>query len=257
MPEKIEEIMKKIHIYLANCKESAYSSEDVIISKKRLLALLDELNRAVYEVCEQYEATSEAKAKALSAAERAAADIKQDAFDRANDVYAASLVYMDDAILSIRNSLEYSYLKVRKEYSELIKNYEEKIKTLEADQEELKTTLSNMSESQMYLRIIEDLKEKKKTPENRKEDERREEIKSVFVGDVTSVETLAVPEDAQPVVNDDAVVNIEVHDAPKVAEVSTRGKRKLESFLKKFQKPGSEDPDEEIKPKEESVDENY
>ena len=35
MSDKLEQAMKKIHIYLANCKESAYSSEDLIVSKKR------------------------------------------------------------------------------------------------------------------------------------------------------------------------------------------------------------------------------
>lgn len=257
MTEKIEEIMKKIHIYLANCKESAYSSEDVIISKKRLIALLDELNQAVFEVCEQYEATKEAKAKALSAAERQASDIKQDALDRAQDIYAASLIYMDDAITSMRNSLEYSYLKVRQEYNDLIKNYEDKLASLNSDEGELKTMLSNMGESQMYLRIIEDMKEKRKTPEEKKLEERREEIKSTLIGEVTSYETLAVPEDGIEKDPADSGVTIEVHDAPKLAEVSTKSKRKLEGFLKKFQKPNFEDDDEEVKPNEEAVDENY
>ncbi|MCQ2536968.1 MAG: hypothetical protein MJ124_01075 [Lachnospiraceae bacterium] len=256
MPEKIEEIMKKIHIYLANCKESAYSGEDVIVSKKRLLSLLDELNHAVFDVCEQYEATKEAKARALSAAERQASDIKQDAMDRAQDIYAASLVYMDDAILSMRNSLEYSYLKVRQEYSELISNYEEKLARLEKDESELTTMLSGMSESQMYLRIIEELKEKKKSDAERKMDERREEIKSTFVGEVTAIEALSETDDMPESSPADSSVNIEVHSAPKMADVSTKGKRKIEGFLKKFQKTTGES-SEEIVPNEDAIDEDY
>ena len=49
MSDKLEQAMKKIHIYLANCKESAYSSEDLIVSKKRIFSLLEELNYAVYD----------------------------------------------------------------------------------------------------------------------------------------------------------------------------------------------------------------
>lgn len=256
MPDKIEEIMKKIHIYLANCKESAYSSEDVIISKKRLLVLLDELNHAVFEVCEQYEATQESRTKALAETEREAAGIKQEAMQRSEDIYAASLVYMDDVILSMKNSLEYSYLKLRKEYNDLLKSYEDKLSRLESDENELKASLSQLSENQLYLHMIEELKEKKKTPEEKRIDERREEIKSTLVGSVTSYETLDVPEDAIETNPADSTVSIEVHSSPKMADVSTKGKRKLEGFLKKFQKPTG-DSSEEITPNEESIDEDY
>ncbi len=265
MPEKIEEIMRKIHIYLANCKESAYSSNDVIISKPRLLKLLDELNDAVYEVCEQYEATQESKAAALNAAERAASEIKEDAMNRAEDVYAASLIYMDDAIISIRNSLEYSYLKVRKEYENLISNYEEKMNDLQSNHDELKVSLQSMSESQMYLRIIEGIKSKKKTAEELKAEAveaRKEEIRSTFVGDVTSYETLGTTEEGENAsAPADPGMTIEVHDTPKMADISTKGKKKKESFLKRLQNFVSKEDDgddgETIEVDEKAIDENY
>ena len=55
MSDKLEQAMKKIHIYLANCKEGVYSSEELIVSKKRIFSLLEELNYAVYDVMEEYE----------------------------------------------------------------------------------------------------------------------------------------------------------------------------------------------------------
>ena len=51
MSEKLEQIMKKIHIHLANCPESPYSREDLIVSKKRIFDLLEELNYAVPPCC--------------------------------------------------------------------------------------------------------------------------------------------------------------------------------------------------------------
>jgi hypothetical protein len=258
MPEKLEEIMKKFHIYLANCKESAYSGEDIIVSRKRILTLLEELNQAVYEVSEQYEATQESKARALMNAERQAAEIKDEALNRSDDIYAASMIYTDDAINQIKNSLEYTYLKVRREYEELLKNYEEKMKELTKNSEEISAQLSAMSEGQLYLRLIEQAHEKNKSAEQLAEDLRKDEIRSKVVGTVESVETLAVPEDGVETDPADSTVHIEVHDAPKVAEFTSKSKKKKDGFLKIFQKSGnSGEDDEEIKINEEAVSKEY
>ena len=93
MSDKLEQAMKKIHIYLANCKESAYSSEELIVSKKRIFSLLDELNYAVYEVMEEYEVTVAARERGIAQAERQAADIKEEAMHRSEEIHASSLLY--------------------------------------------------------------------------------------------------------------------------------------------------------------------
>ena len=55
MQEKLEQIMRQIYLMLSNCEESAYSSEDLIVPKKRIFQLLEELNYTVYDLMEQYE----------------------------------------------------------------------------------------------------------------------------------------------------------------------------------------------------------
>ncbi|MBP5176054.1 MAG: hypothetical protein ILP07_09110 [Treponema sp.] len=250
--------MKKIHIYLANCKESAYSGEDVIVSRKRLIGFLDELNQAVFEVCEQYEATKEAKDRALMNAEHEAAEIKDDAMNRAENIYAASLIYTEDAINSIKNSLEATYIKLRKEYGALIKNYDEKMKELDSNAEELKLSMHEMADTQLYLRLIEQMKERNKSSAQREEEERKEEIKSKVIGTVTSVETLAPEEGSEEQASAAPVQDseIKVYDAPKLAEVSTKGKKKKEGFLKKILTLAA-GKNEEIEVKEEAIDKNY
>jgi len=258
MPEKLEEIMKKFHIYLANCKESAYSGEDIIVSKKRIFALLDELNEEVYEISEQYEATQEARARALMSAERQAAEIKDEAINRSNDIYAASMVYADDAINKVKNSLEFTYRKVRREYEDLLKSYEDKMDELTKNSGEISTQLSAMSQSKTYLRLIEEAHEKNKSPEKLAEEARKKEIRSKVVGTVEAVETLAVPEGMPETDPVDNAVHIEVHKEPKLAEFTSKSKKKKENFLKIFQKAVSgEDPDEEIKVNEEAVSKDY
>ncbi len=251
MPEQIEEIMKKLHIYMANCKESAYGSEDIIVSKKRMLALLDELNHAVYDVCEQYEATKEAKTRALMQAEAEAADIKADAVQRAEDVYAASLIYTEDVIFSLKKSLNNTIFRVRRDYDALLKSYEEKIAALDANANELRQSMMNMQEAQTYLRLVESIEEKKKSDPEAQLEARIEEVKSKIVGSAVSYETL--PEDGK---SDSAPagdsVEVQVHSSPKMAEVSTKGKKKMEAFIKKIKK-GAPVENEVIEVKEEAI----
>ena len=248
MPDRIEEIMRKLHIYLENCKESQYSSEDVIVSKKRIYEFLNELNEAVFDVCECYEATKEAKAKALNAVEQEAAGIKQESMERAEHVYAASLLYTENAINSMKNSLEYSYLKVRREYENLINNYNEKINELETNQKALVDELNGMSDNQTYLRIIEDIKKKNEKTDTPIVVQPAEEIHSKIIGEVTSFETLAnVPlETTDP---NEGALTIEVHETPKMAEISVKGKKKkngmLNSLFKKVAESTADNDDDD------------
>ena len=157
MSDKLEQIMKKIHIYFANCKESAYSSEDVIVSKKRMLGMLEELNYAVYEVMEEYEATQAARERGQAAAERMATEIKEDAMKRAEEIYASSLIYTQEAISDMQNALEYTYQKTKTEYESLLTDYEDKMHYLQENSQEITSQLESMADSKIYLHLIEEI----------------------------------------------------------------------------------------------------
>ena len=125
MSDKLEQAMKKIHIYLANCKESAYSSEDLIVSKKRIFSLLEELNYAVYDAMEEYEVTVAARDRGIAQAERMATDIKDDALLRADEIHASSLLYTQEAVSDLKRTLEYMHKSIRSEYERMLANCEE------------------------------------------------------------------------------------------------------------------------------------
>lgn len=223
MAEKLEQTMKKIHIYLANCKESAYSTEDIIVSKKRILGLLEELNYAVYEAMEEYEATKAARDRGQIAAERMATEIKEEAMKRAEDVYASSLLYTQESISDIRMALEYTMMKTKTEYENLIQNYEDRMQFLEQNSQEIVSQLSMMAEAKTYLHMIEEIKTNSET-----RDERLEEAKQYVHGkNVGSVEeTTYAQEEESPEVKEADPIVVEVHDAPKIPEGFGRKKSK-------------------------------
>lgn len=158
MSDKLEQILKKIHIYMANCRPAEHSKEEIVVSKKRMFAMLEELNYAVYEMMEEYEATTASRQRGQLLAERMATDIKEDARLRAEDVYAASLLYTQRAITDMRHTMEASMARTQAEYKALMDNYENKMKVLRNDEEEIISQLQIMADSKTYLQIIEDRK---------------------------------------------------------------------------------------------------
>lgn len=226
MSDKLEQVMKKIHIYLANCKESSYSSEDIIISKKRMISFLEELNYAVYELMEEYEATTAARERGQAAAERMAADIKDDAMKRAEEIYASSLLYTQDAIADMQNALEYTYQKTKTEYNSFLRNYEDKMHYLQENSQEITAQLESMADSKIYLHLIEEIKEKNER--RSKEELAREQepvVTSKKIGSAAASDVIEVEQDEYSS-KLSAPISVEVHTTPKVPEGFGRGKGK-------------------------------
>jgi len=222
MAGKLEQAMKKIHIFLANCKESEYSSEDLIVSKKRIFSLLEELNYAVYDAMEEYEVTVAARDRGIAQAERMATDIKDEAMIRADEIHASSLLYTQEAISDLKNAMEYMHEKVRAEYELMMMNYQERLHYLEQDSMEILSQLQTKADAKVYLHMIEDIKAKRKTMP---EDIDTFMQTSRNVGSVASNEAYDVPADEFESKLSSAIV-VEVHDTPKIPEGFGKGKKK-------------------------------
>ena len=222
MSDKLEQAMKKIHIYLANCKESAYSSEDLIVSKKRMFALLEELNYAVYDAMEEYEVTVAARDRGIAQAERLAADIKDDALLRADEIHASSLLYTQEAVSDLKRTVEYMQKSIRSEYERMLANCEERLEFLEQDSMEIFSQLETKADAKVYLRMIEDIKAKRKTLP---EDVEAELSYSRSIGNAAGTDAYEAPADEYENKLSSAIV-VEVHDTPKIPEGFGKGKKK-------------------------------
>ena len=231
MEDKLEEIMKKIHVYLANCQESPYSEKDLIVSKERIFALLEELNYAVYDAMEAYEVTKSAREKALAQVERQADEIKAKAMHRSEEIHASSLLNTQQSISEMKKSLKRMQEKVRVEYELLLTNYEEKINGLEKDSMEIISQLETMNDAKHYLHLIEDTKRKYTKLEQLEEQQEQEmsEVTSKKVGTVgegiDSFDGYEEPFDEFESKSSSSIV-VAVHDAPKVPTGFKKSKKK-------------------------------
>lgn len=222
MSDKLEQAMKKIHIYLANCKESAYSSEDLIVSKKRMFSLLEELNYAVYEAMEEYEVTVAARDRGIAQAERMATDIKDDALLRAEEMHASSLMFTQEAVSDLRRTIEFMHKSIRTEYERMMSNFEERLDYLEQDSMEIMSQLQTKADAKVYLHMIEDIKAKRKTLP---EDIEPEELYSKSIGSAADSYDNEAPADEYASKLSSAIV-VEVHETPKIPEGFGKKKKK-------------------------------
>ena len=237
MSDKLEEIMKKIHVYLANCQESPYSEKDLIVSKECIFALLEELNYAVYGVMEDYELTKSARERGIAQAERKAADIKAEAMRRSEEAHAASLLHTQEAISDMKSALKYMQEKVRIEYELLLMNYEEKLNFLEKDSLEIISQLQTMNDSKYYLRLMEDIKRKHQKKEEIVEQEEEQQSQPVTSKNVGSVGGGMLSMDGYEEPLDEfesklgGSIVVAVHDTPRVPTGFKKSKKKKKGSM--------------------------
>lgn len=154
MPEKIEGILKKIHVLFARCEEYNGSTDRVIISKKEMFDILEELNVALYQVLDQYEATSRSKEKARLEMERMANDIISDARKSAEDVNAASLMYTDTMLEELRAVVDNTARNVTDELRDLRIALDERMALLNTNKDEVRKKLQELHDSDFYVEAL-------------------------------------------------------------------------------------------------------
>ena len=173
MPTRVEEIVKKIHILFAKSEAYQNSPDLVVLSKTEMFTLLEQLNEAIYEVLDKYEATTRAKEKARLETERQASEIIAEAKKGAEDVQAASLTFTDSAIDELAALIDTTTQTIRTQYLEFLAAMDEKQEALKENRAQLKESLAELNDSENYLKVLEDVRAER---EAEKEEERLKEI---------------------------------------------------------------------------------
>ena len=173
MPTRVEEIVKKIHILFAKSEAYQNSPDLVILSKTEMFSLLEQLNEAIYEVLDKYEATTRAKEKARLETERQASEIIAEAKKGAEDVQAASLTFTDSAIDELAALIDSTTQTIRTQYLEFLAAMDEKQEALKENRAQLKDSLAELNDNEAYLKVLEEVRAER---EAEKEEERLREI---------------------------------------------------------------------------------
>ncbi|MCR5432431.1 MAG: hypothetical protein K6E95_07735 [Lachnospiraceae bacterium] len=189
MPDGVEEVLKKIHIMLARCEALDGTPDRVIVSKQEMFILLEELNKAVYDVLDRYEATRRSREMALLEQNRKAAQIEADAHAKADDVQASACVYTDGVLGRTRDMLEETKKSLKHQLIELLAAIEDEQQILDDNKENVREELEQYQDGTVYLELLDKMREaqRKKAEHSEEVEEEQEEEKGSKPGIVIRV----------------------------------------------------------------------
>lgn len=186
--DKLERILRELHIAVSRGRVSAEEPEFVLVNKKEMQRQLSALSQAVSEMMEIYEATEQSRNRGELEAEKQRAEIVRNAGRQAEDIYAASVIYTDDALGRIQDIIDAAEKSARGVLQRLNREMEEEKRIVRSNQLELKTQLEDLKDTAKYMKIIEERnreiareKAKRQGGDSRGRQGRREEKEPEFV----------------------------------------------------------------------------
>lgn len=154
--DNTEKILRSLHVLLSKSEPYAKEPSKVIVDKQQMLDLLAELNKSIYDIMDEYEITKQSKDRAQREFQKKADEIVWNASRKAEDIYAASVMYTDEALGHIQDIMKKSESSVAEIYTKMNMQLQEQEKLVRKNQLELKATLQDLVDTEKYLKLIED-----------------------------------------------------------------------------------------------------
>ena len=177
--DRTEQVLRDIHILLAQSEVYDKATNRVIVDKKEILDLLQRLNVCIYELMEDYEMTQRSRDAAEREVRKKTEGIVRDANRMAEDVYAGSVLYTDEALRRVQEIMQEAADSMKDVFQKVSTEMDEQKARVHRNQSELKSYLEGLHDTNKYLQLIEDRNREIAKEKAKKE---KEEEPSVHVG---------------------------------------------------------------------------
>ncbi len=154
--DRTEQVLRDIHILFSQSEVYDRATNRVIVDKKEVLNLLQRLNVCIYELMEEHEMTQQSRAAAEREFKRQRDEIVMDASRTAEDVYAGSVMYTDEALCRVQDIMQEAADSVKQIYEKLNADLQKEKANVHRNQSELKSHLEDLRDTNKYMRLIED-----------------------------------------------------------------------------------------------------
>lgn len=169
--DNIEKVLRELHVLLSKSKEYEVDPNYLIVNKKEMLELLKEFAVCMEEIMDQYELTKQSREQAQRENRRIGEEIITDAKKKAEDVYAASVLYTDEALRRILDIMQQSNESVKAVFDQMEERLEKERQIVSEDKAELKSHLQDLQDTDKYMNIIEDCNKKIAKEKKQKEED--------------------------------------------------------------------------------------
>lgn len=183
----IENVLKNLYILLAKSEKYALDERKIVVEKKKIFDLLTQLNTHVLECMDEYELTKQSRDRAEREFQRQSDLIIENANKKAEDIYAASVLYTDEALRHINSIINETNVAVSQIYTDMSKKLKEQEILLRENQLELVSELQDLRDTEKYLKLIED--RNKEIEKSKKSSKETKEVKksSIYANRQTEI----------------------------------------------------------------------
>lgn len=154
--DHVEKALRELHVILSQCELYDKEKSLVIVDKKRFVDALNDLNQGIYEVMDEYEYTKSSRDQAERDMKKRGDEIIRKATGQAEDVYAASVLYTDDALMRVQHIMQKAMESVKEVCEGMQQELAEEKRLVARNQLELKSSLQDLRDTNKYMQIIED-----------------------------------------------------------------------------------------------------
>jgi hypothetical protein len=154
--DNTEKVLRSLHVLLSKSEPYAKEPSKVIVDKQQMLDLLSELNKSIYDIMDEYELTKSSRDRAEREFQKKGDQIVWDASRKAEDIYAASVMYTDEALSGVQDVIHGATSSIQEIYEEMDRKLKEQESLVRKNQSELKAQLQDLLDTEKYLKLIED-----------------------------------------------------------------------------------------------------
>lgn len=183
--DNTEKVLRALHVMLSKGEQYPKEPSKVIVDKQQMLDLLSALNQCMYQMQEKYELTKSSRDKAERDFRKRGDTIIMDASHKAEDIYAASVMYMDEALNHMRDIMKEANENVSKIYADLNEKMDVEQRRIKTNQLELKSQMQDLVDTEKYLKIIEERNRELEKQKN--EGKPEEEEASIYANRQTEI----------------------------------------------------------------------
>ncbi len=155
--EKAEIAIQDIREHLANCRQSPVDPNLILADRRDFANHIDRVEKVLQEVLDEYESILEQRGELERAARRESDQIISSAESRADDVYAASIVYTDNMIGTLQTIIDDTNDSLNGVIRRFRKEMRRQKDLLKKNEIELQAELLQLKDNKKYLQLLEEI----------------------------------------------------------------------------------------------------
>ena len=154
--DETEKVLRQIHLLLSKSEPYSKDPQKIVVEKQQVLDLLADLNKSIYNIMDEYELTQRSRDRAEREFRKHGDEIVWDASRKAEDIYAASVMYTDEALNRVWQIMHETSEQMQEICKKMEDELKEKEKMVKSNQLELKSQLQDLRDTEKYMTLIDE-----------------------------------------------------------------------------------------------------